>query len=225
MALLNKATLGRWEAVTPNRKMEQWGLNSICILFVTGLCSYLLKISTMKTFITRRLVTSALLSFSLALTACSDSETSVPTAPTPLIGHVSNDDGPILSARIEAKDAKGQIVAKTELQAGSNRYQLTLPVGTAFPVVLSAYPQGENQEVLKAAVASPLAAEQDISPVSTMVVDTALNLGGITEANLAKAAGAAISMRKKSGGGGGGGAGATTESFKGDPTKQYGGWH
>ncbi len=115
-------------------------------------------------------------------------------------------------------------MAKTELQGGTNSYQLTLPVGTAFPAILNAYPDGTN-ETLKAAVSSSLAAEQDISPVSTIVVDTALSLGGINEANLAKAAGAAIALRKKSGGGGGGGGAATSESFKGDPTKQYGGWH
>jgi len=160
------------------------------------------------------------------LTACGDNtaNSSQSSAQSRLTGHVSNDDGPVDNARIEAKDAKGAVVAKTELPSGSNMYQISLPTSTVFPVILTAYPQATPGETLKAAVASPLAAEQDISPVSTIVVDTALGLGGINEANLAKAAGAAISMRKKSGGGGGGG-GATTESFKGDPTKQYGGWH
>lgn len=162
----------------------------------------------------------------LWLTACNDNAPSSAAAaiPTRLTGHVSNDDGPVDKARIEAKDAKGIVAAKTELQGGSNNYQISLPVGTAYPVILTAYPQATPEAPLKAAVSSPLAAEQDISPVSTIVVDTALSLGGINEANLAKAAGAAIALRKKSGGGGGGG-GTTTESFKGDPTKQYGGWH
>lgn len=168
------------------------------------------------------------LALALAVSAmsggCGESGTSAPPKPSRISGHVSNDDGPVNKARIEAKDAKGQLAAKTELQGGSNNYQITLPVDTAFPVILTAYPDATPNEVLKAAVSSSLAAEQDISPVSTIVVDTALSLGGINEANLAKAAGAAISLRKKSGGGGGGG-GATTESFKGDPTKQYGGWH
>ncbi len=160
------------------------------------------------------------------LTACNDNTSSPSTAasPTRLTGHVSNDDGPVDKARIEAKDAKGQVAAKTELQGGSNAYQLSLPAGTAYPVILTAYPLANPNEVLKAAVPSSLASEQDISPVTTIIVDTALSLGGINEPNLAKAAGAAIALRKKSGGGGGGG-GATTESFKGDPTKQYGGWH
>ncbi len=166
------------------------------------------------------------LSAALWLTACNDNSPSPSTASTPtrLTGHVSNDDGPVDKARIEAKDAKGQVAAKTELQGGSNAYQISLPAGTAYPVILNAYPQANQNEILKAAVSSPLASEQDISPVTTIIVDTALSLGGLNEANLAKAAGAAIALRKKSGGGGGGG-GATTESFKGDPTKQYGGWH
>jgi hypothetical protein len=158
------------------------------------------------------------------LSACGgDAPPAQTAAQTRLSGHVSNDDGPVAKARVEAKDATGAVVAKTELQNG-NSYQLTLPAGTAFPVVLAAYPEAAPGAPLKAAVPSAMAAEQDISPVSTIVVDTALSLGGINEANLAKAAGAAIALRKKSGGGGGGG-GATTESFKGDPTKQYGGWH
>ncbi len=168
------------------------------------------------------------LSASLWLGGCGDntpsSSPSQTATQTRLSGHVSNDDGPVLKARVEAKDAKGSVVAKTELQGGANNYQLTLPAGTAFPVILTAYPEATPGEPLKAAVSSSLAAEQDLSPVSTIIVDTALSLGGINEANLAKAAGAAIALRKKSGGGGGGG-GATTESFKGDPTKQYGGWH
>jgi hypothetical protein len=161
----------------------------------------------------------------LWLAACGDnapSSSSPPAAaPTRLSGHVSNDDGPVLKARIEAADAKGSVVARAELPGGANSYQLTLPAGTAFPVILTAYAEAAPNAPLKAAVPSALAVEQDISPVSTIVVDTALSLGGIDEANLAKAAGAAIALRKKSGGGGG----ATTESFKGDPTKQYGGWH
>ena len=162
------------------------------------------------------------IAFSALLAGCGDNGMAPPPAPSRITGHVSNDDGPVDKARIEAKDAKGQLVEKTELQAGSNNYRIVLPVGTAYPVILTAYPEGTG-ETLKAAVSSPLAAEQDISPVSTIIVDTALGLGGINEANLAKAAGAAISLRRKSGSGGGGG--ATTESFKGDPSKQYGGWH
>ncbi len=175
----------------------------------------------------RQLPYALALAASILLTACGDNAPSPSTAAAASIrlsGHVLNDDGPVNKGRLEARDTKGAVVAKSELAGGSNGYQLTLPAGTAYPVVLTAYPEAAPSETLKAAVVNAVSAEQDISQVTTIVVDTALSLGGITEANLARAAGAAISMRKKSGGGGGGG-GATTESFKGDPTKQYGGWH
>jgi hypothetical protein len=72
-------------------------------------------------------------------------------------------------------------------------------------LILTAYPEPAAERPLKAAVTSALASEQDITEVTTIVVETALSLGGVNEANLAKASGAAIAQRKKSGGGSGGG--------------------
>ncbi|WP_139558045.1 hypothetical protein [Methylotetracoccus oryzae] len=141
---------------------------------------------------------------------------------TQLTGHVLNDDGPVTAATIEATDGAGVVAARTELK-GDSVYQLTIPAGTRYPLVITAYPAENPGEPIKAAVTNPDAAEQDISAVTTIVVNTAMGLGGLSEANLAKAAGAAIAQRRKSGGGSGGA--QTTESFKGDPTKQYGGWH
>lgn len=141
---------------------------------------------------------------------------------TQITGHVLNDDGPVTAATIEATDAAGVVAARGELK-GDSVYRLTIPARTRYPVVITAYPAENPGEPIKAAVTSPDAVEQDISAVTTIVVNTAMSLGGITEANLAKAAGAAIAQRRKSGGGSGGG--QTSESFKGDPTKQYGGWH
>jgi hypothetical protein len=127
------------------------------------------------------------------------------------------DDNPVTKASIEATDRNGKAIANATLN-GDAHYRLKLPAGTAFPVVLTAKPEGEAQ-ALKAAVTSDLVSEQDISSVTTIVVDTAMSLGGLTESNLAKAAGAAISQRRSTGGSGG------SAGFKGDPTKQYGGWH
>lgn len=175
----------------------------------------------------RRSAIAALLVAGPALfVACGDGERGSPPAaagPVRLVGHVLNDDGPVNKARIEAKDAKGALAATVELKGDGNRYQLTVPAGTAYPLILTAYPDPGAERPLKAAVASASASEQDITEVTTIVVETALSLGGVNETNLAKAAGTAIAQRKKSGGGTGGG--ATTQSFKGDPTKQYGGWH
>lgn len=139
-------------------------------------------------------------------------------AQTRLVGHVLDDEGPIARAKIEVKDAKGALVGRTDLK-GEPTYALTIPAGAAYPLVISAYPEAAPNQPIKAVVNDANATEQDLSPVTTIIVDTALSLGGLTEANIAKAAGAAIAQRKQSGGAG------SSAGFKGDPTKQYGGWH
>lgn len=169
-------------------------------------------------------LTLILIAASMALATGCDSTAPGPGASstsvsqTRLFGHVLNDDGPVTQAKIEARDAKGAVAARTELK-GEAAYSLSIPAGTPYPLVITAYPEAAPNQPLKAVVAAPHASEQDLSPVTTIIVDTALSLGGLTEANIAKAAGAAIAQRKSSGGSG------TTQGFKGDPTKQYGGWH
>jgi hypothetical protein len=165
--------------------------------------------------------------FTILVAGCDNGAPSVSsprtsTAQTRISGHVLNDEGPITQGKVEAKNAQGAVAARTELK-GQPTYVLTIPTGTVYPLILTAYPDAAPNESLRAAVTDPNASEQDISPVSTIVVDTAMSLGGLSETNLAKAAGAAIAQRRKSGGGSGGA--ATSQSFKGDPTKQYGGWH
>lgn len=154
----------------------------------------------------------------LLLAACGPSGTSGTAAhETQITGLVLTDEGPVAKARIEAQDSRGARLAQAEV-GGDGHYRLTLPAGAGYPVVLSAYREG-GAAPLKAVATSDLVTEQDISEVTTLVVDTALSLGGLTEANLAKAAGAAIAQRKTSGGSG------SSAGFKGDPTKHYGGWH
>lgn len=155
----------------------------------------------------------------LILAGCGDSSAprTAGIAEDKIAGIVLTDEGPVPQAKIEASDRNGNVVAKIEAGADAH-YSLQLPTGTSYPIVLTARIESLPQP-LKAVVTSELAEEQDISEVTTLVVDTAMSLGGLTEANLAKAAGAAISQRKSKGGSGG------SAGFKGDPTKQYGGWH
>lgn len=165
-------------------------------------------------------LTAILIALPLLLSGCdasnSPSSKSSPTE-SAITGLVLDDDTPITQGKIEAADRNGKVIASATIN-GDAHYRLKLPAGSAFPVVLTASPEGETR-TLKAAVTSDLVSEQDISSVTTIVVETAMNLGGLTETNLAKAAGAAISQRRSSGGSGG------SAGFKGDPTKQYGGWH
>jgi hypothetical protein len=165
-------------------------------------------------------IRSLFLSTLLALGGCGDSShpgSSQSAAPASITGIVLQDETPITKARIEATDSAGKVIANTEV-GGDGHYRIAIPVGAKYPVVLSASFEGEGSP-LKAAVTSDLATDQNISSVTTIVVNTAMNLGGLTEINLAKAAGAAISQRKSTGGSGG------SAGFKGDPTKHYGGWH
>ena len=165
-------------------------------------------------------IRSLFLSTLLALGGCGDSShpgSSQSAAPASITGIVLQDETPITKARIEATDLAGKVIANTEV-GGDGHYRIAIPVGAKYPVVLSASFEGEGSP-LKAAVTSDLATDQNISSVTTIVVNTAMNLGGLTEINLAKAAGAAISQRKSTGGSGG------SAGFKGDPTKHYGGWH
>jgi hypothetical protein len=128
-----------------------------------------------------------------------------------LTGMVKNQHGPLFNVRIEVHDSDDQIVARTQLDGRSEYYSVTVPSGTRYPIVLVATPTGDTMaEPVKAVVNSPLADSMDISDVSTLVVDMALSMGGLTEANIAKASGGAIGLRQRQGvsaGSGGGGAG------------------
>ena len=159
--------------------------------------------------------------FILNLTGCGDAKSPQPsksTSASQISGIVLQEEEPISKGQIEAKDRGGQKIAQGQW-VSENHYSVSLPAGTLYPVVISVVPEG-HEESLKAAVVSPGNLTQDITSTTSKLVDNAMVLGGITEDNLAKAARGAISARRTSGGGGG-----TSATFKGDPTKQYGGWH
>lgn len=130
-------------------------------------------------------------------------------------GIVTERDEPVTQGKIEAKDKNGKTVASAELQGTSN-YAITLPANAAYPVTLEIL---VDDSLLEAVVMDATSVQQDISTMSTLVVQSARNLGGITKGNMAQAAINAIRQNKKSSGKG------TSTGFKGDPTKQYGGWH
>jgi hypothetical protein len=127
-------------------------------------------------------------------------------------GNVQDQHGPVMEAKIEVRDKNGQLVTSTELSGNSNHYNLNVPAGAVYPIVLSATPPAGSTSVpVKAVVTSPLAERMDITDVTTIVVDSAISLGGLTAENIAKASGAAIGLRQREGvsaGAGGGGAGA-----------------
>ncbi|BCX88422.1 hypothetical protein MIN45_P0791 [Methylomarinovum tepidoasis] len=153
----------------------------------------------------------------LALGGCSeDNGSATGRGPTTIKGLVSDDNGPVPLAVIEATDEQGRLLATTDADA-SGHFEITIPATAPYPLLLVAR-LPDNKQLL-AVVTSNQVVEQDISPYTDLVVKSARQLGGLTPENIAKAAGAAINMRPSQGGK------RSSTGFKGDLTKQYGGWH
>lgn len=127
-------------------------------------------------------------------------------------GNVQDVHGPVMNAKIEVRDKNGQLITSTSINNGSNHYSITVPAGTSYPILITATPpQGSNSSEVKATVTSPLADRMDVTDITTLVVESAMTLGGLTEQNIAKASGSAIGLRQRQGvsaSAGGGGAGA-----------------
>jgi len=155
----------------------------------------------------------------LLMTGCSDSSTSgkpaLSSAAVQLRGIVANREGLVGEGQVVIKDSNGRTITTVKLQ-GEKGYTATIPANTSFPIILSVSNEGKQ---LRAVVLNPETDKQDITIMSTLVVESAENLGGFTRENMARAATNAINQsRTKSGKG-------TVSGFKGDPTKQFGGWH
>lgn len=158
-----------------------------------------------------------LLSFG-AVIGCGDSgksgSSSSASMEARISGIVNDQHGPIMNSRLEVTDKDGTLVAKQQL-SNTNSFNLVVPASASYPIVITAFPEGAsatNSTPVKAVVTSPLADRMDVTDVSTIVVESAMQLGGLTAANIAKASGAAIGLRQREGvsassGGGGGGAG------------------
>ncbi|MFM8444549.1 MAG: hypothetical protein ACKN9W_14580 [Methylococcus sp.] len=127
-------------------------------------------------------------------------------------GNVSDVHGPITQGKLEVKDKNDKVVLTQNLDGTSNHFAITVPAGTDYPILLMVTPPpGPVSQVVRAVVTSPLADRMDITDITSLVVDAAFALGGLTEQNIAKASGGAIGLRQRQGisaGAGGGGAGA-----------------
>ncbi len=133
---------------------------------------------------------------------------------TVLTGSVQNEKGSVLEGEIKVVDSSGRVVATTRLENSKN-YRVEIPAGTILPIVLTATAKSSNEK-LKAVVITPAGSRYDISPLTTKIAKRAKELGGYTYNNLAMAAGNTVGVPD---------ANKTSTGFRGDPTKQYGGWH
>lgn len=136
---------------------------------------------------------------------------------TTLKGKVSNKEGGITSGKITATDKKGKIVAKTQLE-NSNQYSVVIPTGTELPVVLSYYPEKSTSKkaTLISAVIYTTITKYDINDLTTLIAKNAKALGGYNHSNMTIAADSTVGVPD---------ANKTSTGFRGDPTRQYGGWH
>lgn len=151
------------------------------------------------------------------LTACDSGSTpqgsaGSPAAAVDIHGSISNKGGPITRGRLDAVDAGGSTIASVTLD-GSEHYQLQLPAGTRFPVVMTATPETapealeRQKEPVRAVLADAPQDRVDLSPLSTKVVEYAQARGGFTRRNIEDAARAAAMERMMGGGGDAGGGG------------------
>jgi len=134
---------------------------------------------------------------------------------TTLEGVVSNNHGPIRAGTIKVTDMYEELVASTALQ-NNGHYRVRIPMDTVLPIVLTFYPDAADGEKLLTAVVHPSITKYDINPLTTSIAKKALAMGGYTHANLVRAAEGTARVPD---------ANKTTAGFRGDPTKQYGGWH
>lgn len=142
----------------------------------------------------------------------SSSSSSAMSAEAKIEGNISDVHGPISQGKLEVKDKNDKLILTETLDGQSNHYSITVPAGTAYPIVLVVTPPpGPAAQVVRAVVTSPLADRMDITDITSLVVDAAFALGGLTETNIAKASGGAIGLRQRQGvsaSAGAGGAGA-----------------
>jgi len=131
-----------------------------------------------------------------------------------LTGKVSNTKGVVTEGLLEVKDSQGNSVAVAQL-AGKKQYTIEIPAETTLPLVLTVSHETLT-EPLTAVIISPVVSQYDISNLTTKIAQRAKALGGYSYANMVLAADSTVGVPD---------ANKTSTGFRGDPTKQYGGWH
>lgn len=134
-----------------------------------------------------------------------------------LHGTISDNSGPIKLGTVEAKSVDGKLLAQTTLE-NTSKYQLSIAAGVALPIVLTFQPDKSvtSQNPMISVVMQASLSKFDINPATTAIAHHAKALGGYTLRNLVQAAEEGVHVPD---------ANKTSTGFRGDPTKQYGGWH
>ena len=132
---------------------------------------------------------------------------------TVLEGVVSNDKGVIKTGTVEVTDESGHLITQATVDDG--HYSVEVPANTVLPILLT-FSSGPGTEKLVAAVIHDTITKYEINPSTTAIAKAAKAMGGYTHANMTRAAADTIHTPD---------ANKTTTGWRGDPTKQYGGWH
>lgn len=167
-----------------------------------------------------------LLSSSAFLTGCGDQPNSATALDertqkyeneVTLAGTVTGQKGAVTNGRILATDEKGNVISSKILE-NTNRYSIVIPAGTLLPILLQVHPDAasENGKPLTLAIAETSMTNYNINPLTTAIAEKAKSLGGYTRKNLIAAAVLSTSVPDED---------KTSSGFRGDPTKNYGGWH
>jgi len=166
---------------------------------------------------------------SLALFGCDDNDKKsknslsvqkkVQTYPkeTTLKGAIRNKKQAFKKGEVKATDSKGVVIATTQLD-NDNHYSIIIPENTELPIVLSFNPVDDKSEKNKliSAVIYARVKKYDINELTTLIAKKAKSMGGYTHRNMSIAADSTVGIPD---------ANKTSTGFRGDPTKQYGGWH
>jgi hypothetical protein len=136
---------------------------------------------------------------------------------TTLKGLVTDDKGRVKQGELKVTNAKKQVIATTTIQ-DDGHYKIDIPAATSLPILLNVSFQsnGGKTEELAAAVVYTSMTKFDINSLSTKIAKKAKALGGYTHTNMILAAESMVDIPDDN---------KTTRGFRGDPTKQYGGWH
>ena len=161
------------------------------------------------------------------LVACEDMESQKRPSKIPIVkffkqetilkGLVSNDKGRIKEGKVQALSLTKKIITSSDVQS-NGRYELKIPENTTLPILLKVVfkDNSEQKIALTAAVVYNSMTKFDITPLSTKIAKKAKALGGYTHPNMLVAAKSMVEMPDDN---------KSTQGFRGDPTKQYGGWH
>ncbi len=137
------------------------------------------------------------------------------TKETVLKGRVSNKKGNLHSGEIRATDSNNNFLASAQINKDSH-YAITIPANTELPITLTYASDDADQKDLISVVIYATFTKYDINDLTTLIAKKAKSLGGYTHSNMTIAADATVGVPD---------ANKTSTGFRGDPTKQYGGWH